>query len=277
MEVLFVRERGRAAELRSNFPTITEDLVSSAGSTRILWRWGSKVDYMPRFETPRLEVNPLGVCQLSADKPAVRRLCLGNDIRIPKTYFTAAEARQHFATKVTPLIWRPRSHYAGQNFVVVNNQGEVTQEGGYWSELLEKTNEYRVYVLFGRVLGVDEKIVEDKTQVAWNHAQGGRFEVLHWDKWPSVACWFSTKLAHRMSMHFGAFDLIKTDGKLFMLEVNSSPAMTSVYKLDLLRRSVAWLESAVTANGDQLPQIAAPLDNLVKGYRHYIHPLHNLG
>jgi len=52
--------------------------------------------------------------------------------------------------------------------------------------------------------------------------------------------------------------------------------MTSVYKLGLLQRSVSWLDD-VTTEGHGLPEIAAPLREPVKGYRNYIHPLHNTG
>lgn len=273
MTVIFIRPRGYAADLADNFNTSTDDLLGNVGADRILWRWNSTVN----FPANRLEVNTRAACALASNKPAVRRLCSGGNIRIPRTYYSLADARNHFVASSEPLLWRPHSHYGGQNMVVVNNAAEVVdqQDGGYWSLILNKSNEYRVYCLFGKVIGVDEKIVDDPTQLAWNHAQGGRFVVKHWDQWPSVACWMSTRLAAAMNLHFGAFDLIKADHHFYMLEVNTSPSMTTVYKVNLLHRAVEWVDSQVTALGNHLPSFFVPLPEAIKGYRNYIHPLHN--
>jgi glutathione synthase/RimK-type ligase-like ATP-grasp enzyme len=274
MTVVFIRQPNRAAELRNHFTTVKDDQINVRDTATILWRWGSRRSFSPSFTR---QVNTLEACQLASNKPAVRRLCGQRGIRIPATYYTPDEARGYFSavTNAAPLLWRPTSHYAGQNMVVVSSAAEVTQTGGYWSQIIAKEREFRVYVFFGRVVGVDEKIVEDRSQLAWNHSQGGRFEVLRWDSWPSAACWMSTRLAHAMNLHFGAFDLIRQGNHHFMLEVNTSPAMTSVYKINLLQRMVGWLDSEVTRLGN-LPPIEAPLAEMVRGYRNYISPLHNV-
>jgi glutathione synthase/RimK-type ligase-like ATP-grasp enzyme len=269
MTILFVRRRGHAPELRNNFRTITEETISNFSSPQntVYWRWGTLVGL------PDPQINSRDACITAANKPTIRQICTREKIRIPTTYYTAEEARTHFNISTAPLLWRPRSHQAGQDMVVINSVDEVRHATGYWSIILTKTNEYRVYVLFGKVIGVDEKIVSDKTQLAWNHSQGGYFTVLPWDSWPSKACWFSTKLASAIGLHFGAFDLIKSEGRLYMLEVNTSPAMTTVYKSNLLHRAVNWLENELTAHGN-LPTIVSPLPECLRGYNHYIHPLH---
>jgi glutathione synthase/RimK-type ligase-like ATP-grasp enzyme len=270
MQVLFVRTRGTAPELRDNFPTVIDDLVDNVGLDSILWRWNTDRNF-----PDRLEINPIFPKVLSADKPRMRQLVAEAGVRIPPTFYTAEDARNHFTTSSAPLLWRPRSHHGGQFMTVVNSSDEVTQLGGYWSEILPKTREFRVYVLFGRILGIDEKIVNDPTQLAWNHSAGGVFQVLSWDSWPSALSYIATKVALLANQHFTAVDVIYYDHRFYFLETNLSPAMTTVYKVGLLHKAVEWLENETTRIGD-LPPMFPHYPEVVKGYRHYIHPLHNL-
>src|SRR5690606_2670988 len=97
----------------------------------------------------------------------------------------------------------------------------------YISEMIDKVREFRVVVLEGRVLYMYEKIPEDPSVAAWNHAQGAETPNLKWGDWhlPSVR---ASLLAMELSgLDFGGVDvMIDSEGRAYVLEVNTAPETT---------------------------------------------------
>lgn len=102
----------------------------------------------------------------------------------------------------------------------------VLQNGWYASELINKVAEYRVYVMSGRVVTVAEKTPDDPSAVAWNVAQGGRFDVVNWGGWPLEVCRVALEAFKHSGLDFSGVDvMVDTEGKAYVIELNSAPSL----------------------------------------------------
>lgn len=133
------------------------------------------------------------------------------------------------------MVVRPDRHAQGRNLWVVNNLEELARvteplENWYASTLVEKAAEYRVYVVSGRVATVAEKTPADPSQVAWNVAQGGRFDVLRRGAWPLDVCRVAIEAFRHSGLDFGGVDIMveKDTGIPYVLEINSAPSLPSL-------------------------------------------------
>lgn len=98
--------------------------------------------------------------------------------------------------------------------------------GWYASKLVDKVAEYRVYVMKGRVVTVAKKTPADPSAVAWNVAQGGRFDVVRWGEWPMAAVEVAVKAFNLSDLDFGGVDvMVDRDGKAYCIEINSAPSL----------------------------------------------------
>lgn len=134
------------------------------------------------------------------------------------------------------LVVRTGRHAQGRNLWVVSNQEELIQrttplgDDWYASELIDKEAEFRVYVANGRVVTVAEKTPANPEAVAWNVAQGGRFDVVRWGDWPLEVCRVAIEAFKYSGLDFGGVDVMveKETGKPYYLEVNSAPSLPSL-------------------------------------------------
>lgn len=184
-----VKSRGEAASIiRNDKLTSGQDLLNSSD---LVVRWGCTTPLGIPLEK---QVNPSSAIKLVGDKLGCRLLLREMDpTLIPDTIVTG---ETNFGEGLRVL--RPRRHAQGRNLFVVNGIQEllnvvrskpsVFSGGWYASELVNKVAEYRVYVVSGRVATVARKTPDDETQVAWNVAQGGRFDVVRWGEWPLEVC-----------------------------------------------------------------------------------------
>ena len=110
---------------------------------------------------------------------------------------------------------------------VVSSKPRVFSQGWYASELIDKVAEYRVYVVSGKVVTVAEKTPDDRTQVAWNVAQGGRFDVVNWGSWPMNVCEVALKAFNLVpDLDFSGVDvMVDRDGRAYVIELNSAPSL----------------------------------------------------
>lgn len=134
------------------------------------------------------------------------------------------------------MVLRPSRHAQGRNLFVVNSLDEllnavherpqVFSDGWYASELIDKVAEYRVYVVSGRVATVAEKTPDNPDAVAWNVAQGGRFDVVRWGAWPMEAVRVALEAFKYSGLDFGGVDvMIDRDGRAYVIEINSAPSL----------------------------------------------------
>lgn len=175
-----------------------------------------------------------------ADKRASRLEMQEAGVPVPETW--AAEvfrAECDMAGSTTsrfvirpPLHSQGRHLVAGSAFQVCGTYDEEPRyEFGYVSRLIDKVAEYRVFLVGKRVCWVAKKTPGNPDQVAWNVAQGGRFDNVRWADWPMRVVEAALAAAKCSGTWFCGVDvMIDAAGNPYVLEVNSAASMTSEYR-----------------------------------------------
>ena len=179
------------------------------------------------------------------------------------------------------LVLRPRHHAQGKNLFVCNGLEEVLNvvrqrprvfaNGWYASKLIDKVAEYRVYVVRGRVATVARKTPGDPSQVAWNVAQGGRFDVVRWGDWPLEAVKVALETFNMSDLDFGGVDvMVDREGKAYLIEINSAPSLPLLsdgsvsYRQQCMAKALMYTVRNMTETFEMPPSITS--------WRDVIHP-----
>lgn len=225
----------------------------------IVFRWGCTSNV--RAKTI---VNEAKAIHTVSDKAGFRALINPKGL-CPRTWFAPGNDIQY------PVVVRARNHHQGRNLHVANNYGELMTawrkvgNDGYISALIDKVAEYRVFVVQGRVPCVASKTPADAKAVAWNVAQGGKFDNVRWGDWPLKAIAASVEAFNLSGLDFGGVDvMVDAKGTPYILEINSAPSLTSPYRQACFAKVFDW----IVKNG----KVAIPLDPKRKGYGKFIHP-----
>ena len=171
------------------------------------------------------------------------------------------------------VVLRPSSHAQGRNLFVFNGRdrelaAKCSQLGEFYiSSLVNKVAEYRVFVCQNRVVWVARKTPGNPNQVAWNMAQGGRFDNVRWGDWSMPVIKAALAAAKVSGTDFCGVDvMVDAEGLPYVLEVNSAPSQTSEYR----QRCVAKAFDYIINNGKaHFPDVA---DGPRRTYKSYIHP-----
>lgn len=224
--------RGEEASIIRNDKLSTErgsDLVST---TSMLIRWGCTTETGVPLSN-QLNTSQ-AIKQVNNKMQFRRRIMDANPLLSPRTVMQ--QTRGQFNTLAGQLVLRPSKHAQGRNLFVVNGLEGVLEvvnsrpnlftEGWYASELIDKVAEYRVYVVSGKVATVARKTPDDPTQVAWNVAQGGRFDVVNWGDWNMEVCRVAIEAFNLSDLDFGGVDvMVDRDGRAYCIEINSAPSL----------------------------------------------------
>lgn len=230
-----------------------------------IFRWG----YRGNIPQCRLEVNTTPAMGLVGDKGKFRELCAEEGLA-PRTYRTFERMARHMLLgKRTPLVIRPIHHKQGKNLHVIKDMDEAVAAAEqysewYASELIDKVCEYRAVVVQGRILFIYEKVPDDRSQVAWNHAQGGTSEVLKWSNWPSNVVENAIRSFNLSGLSFGAVDImVDRDGNAYCLEINTAPETTSEYRQKCFAKAFNYI---LDRGADPIPVVFG------RDWKGYIHP-----
>jgi len=225
----------------------------------LVFRWGCTSD-LPG--NPKV-INKAEAIHLVSDKLEFRKRLNEADL-CPDTYFTKEEV-------CFPAVVRPRVHAQGRKLWVANNYFDLEQaimrcpNGWYASQLINKTAEYRVFVAQGRAVWVAKKTPGNPDQVAWNVAQGGRFDNVRWDEWPLKAVRVSIEAFKLSGLDFGGVDvMVDAEGECYVLEINAAPSQTSPYRQECVAKAFDY----IVRNGKQ----EIPMVDAKGGYKKFIHP-----
>jgi glutathione synthase/RimK-type ligase-like ATP-grasp enzyme len=186
------------------------------------------------------------------DKPGCRKALIDAGIKAPFTFYTKEYIAQALndgiwnEEQMFPLIGRPSHHAQGRKMVVSRNFEELERDAtsDYWSEIIEKDREYRVYTFFGRILMVAEKVPTEvgRERLAWNHFGGGAvFNNVRWSDWPIECCKESLKAANVIGIDFAGVDVMEKDGVPYILEINSAHSLTAEYRQKIFAKALSWL------------------------------------
>ena len=248
----------RVAKAASGLRAVQEDSYRHQDGDTAIVRW----DCFERLEGQRphgvLDLNPaLSVVQCR-DKAESRRL-LGE--LAPPTWFTRPDVQ-------LPCVIRPRKHKAGNHFYVCRTPLEVEdairrcRAGWYASRLIDKAREFRVFIVQGRVVAVSERFGASAAEIAWNLARGGRLINVARQEWPVPVLKASIEAMRRIGLGFGAVDAcIDTANRVFIFEVNTSPALKNKFTIKQIGRALAEVDKEV-------PAVKAG----AKRWKSYIHP-----
>lgn len=177
--------------------------------------------------------------------------------------------------KERDIVWiaRPTNHHQGRNLFVGSFNDCQAMCGrwgeGYISLLINKVAEYRVLVIQGRVAWVAQKTPGNPEDVAWNVAQGGRFDNVRWGNWPLRVVKAAMQAAIVSGTDFCGVDVMEdAKGNPYVLECNSAPSQTSPYR----QQCMAKVFDYIISRGDKkhFPSIDSGEGDLT--WQEAIHP-----
>lgn len=219
----------------SNISSVRNDMMGSVDwdSVSHVIRWGCTSTIPRRSNGERIPVvNEASAIHTVNNKAGFRIKMQEAHPDITPPSVTKAMLDGGAAWPPFPLILRPEKHSRGLNVHVANSTMELVQaigelpSGWYASTLLPKQAEYRVYVVEGRAVWVCSKEVEDPSSVTWNRATtGAEFVNVRWDSWPIPVVVAAIKAFNLSGLDFGGVDVIVSDGRPYVLEINSAASL----------------------------------------------------
>ena len=238
-----------------------------------IFRWGCTSSYptddghSPKF------VNTAASIHWCADKRQGRLDMQAAGVPVPKTWGSVEEWFDTIpAGTVAPVVIRPERHAQGRYLLLSSNKRELYSFAGYHgsvylSEYIEKVAEYRVLVCQNRVVWVAKKTPGNPEDVAWNVAQGGRFDNVRWGEWPLAVIRAALAAAKVSKTDFCGVDvMVDAEDKPYVLEVNSAPSQTSPYRQQCLAKAFDYIVLNGKKHFDDVE------DNGRKTWKSYIHP-----
>lgn len=202
----------------------------------VLVRWGSRV---PAYGASGRVINSAEAVSLARDKRTSRQR-LGS--LAPQTWFF----RDHIKL---PCVIRPKAHHGGLKFFVCRTPLEVRDAirrcGLKWyaTELVDKKEEYRVFVLQGRVVCVSQRFPASPNAIAWNLEQGGKLTNVKFGSWPMPAVKAAIEATQKIGLNWAAVDVaIDTKDRVVIFELNTAPGLRNPYTLGQLAKAFSWIE-----------------------------------
>lgn len=199
--------------------------VNTFTKEKVIVRWGSR------------QVLDLKGCIIYNNSKAIsnatnkrrsRELFVEEGVPTPKLYTPENKDTAEF-----PIIARPFTHAKGKNFIVLNTKEEFLSHfesnysnGWYYSEFIDKEEEFRVHLGHGKVLAIMQK-TPGKGH-AWNRNQSGEpFTYLPWKSSKKVVIEAAVKAINALGLDMGGVDVIYKNKKAYVLEVNTAPTLNS--------------------------------------------------
>jgi len=205
-------------------------------------------------------------------KDAFRKVLQDNGVSVPYSYFSK-RGIQESPHVVFPLIGRPAHHAQGRNAVVCHSVADVMRDAtsAYWSTIIQKEREFRVYCFFGKVIAVAEKVPDDVTQLLWNRAQGhSTFNNVRWTDWPINAVKEALKVHMLSNCDFEGVDVMTKGSTAYILESNSAPSLTTEYRKQCFAKAFASVIKTIRETGQKPAH--ATVNMGATSYREFIHP-----
>jgi glutathione synthase/RimK-type ligase-like ATP-grasp enzyme len=227
--------------------------IPPTGPIDTLIRWGS----IARSGGSNTTYNRARGIRSASDKGGARLLLQENDIPVPRTVQRWADL-SGLAELNYPVVVRPNRHNGGNQFFLCDNAVEVGRACAkiglrlepYYSEFYPKQNEYRVHVVSGRVLIVNEKVPRDgeehrREEPIWNHSTNNfYFQVLRWRDWPIEVIKVAIAATKALGLDFAGVDVMANAPDrepAVVCEVNTAPSVNEPYSSDKYAAYFKWL------------------------------------
>ena len=206
-------------------------------------------------------------------KATFREKLQNSGVSVPKSFFSKESAATAIARGLR-LIGRKSRHAQGKGAEVIATMVELKMsQSDYWSVIIPKTQEFRVYPFFGRVIQVAEKVMPEdrKHMLLWNKAQGNSaFYNVRWDKWNLDVVLEALKVHAISGCDFEGVDVMLHEGVPYILESNSAPSMTTEYRKQSFAKGFKWMMDEIERTGEKPQHLE--LSEHGRGYKDYIHP-----
>ncbi len=248
-----------------------EPVIRHAGPV-YMFRWGTTHTFFQGNQDVVCVNTPASI-HWCADKKRGRLEMQAAGVPVPHTWGTLGEWIEDTAGLPDPplVILRPRLHAQGRHVYVLRSRDQCHQvptrvlNDCYISHKIDKVAEYRVFVCQNRVAWVAKKTPGNPDDVAWNVAQGGRFDNVRWGSWPLRVVDAALGAARVSGTDFSGVDvMVDAEGRPYVLEVNSAPSQTSEYR----QRCVAKCFDYIVENGKQ--HFDTP--SIISNWKDVIHP-----
>ena len=187
-------------------------------------------------------INKQEAVALSSNKPLCKQRLLENDIRTPR-YYSFEDAQQYLATSGRKLVVRRNGHSQGRWFYVVESPRQLSRYDAsrhYVQELVNKIDEYRLFVMKDRIIEADlkEPPAENPNALIRNHTHGSFFRWVRVSSLdPELKNMVRRSVKDVVGLDFAAVDCAtirlpdgRTSSTIF--EINSAPGLID-RKLDL--------------------------------------------
>lgn len=169
---------------------------------------------------------------IAANKFIFRRWATENGVSVPLTWSGKADEPVELPL---PILGRPSKHRKGKEYHIYENEeqyraseDDVENGVGYYSQLLPKTAEYRIFVFESYVWTVAQKNPAKGVGEydPWNYALGNAsFKLLRYNDWPRAACTLARIASHRLGLLWGGVDVILVDKTPYIVEINNAPGI----------------------------------------------------
>ena len=243
--------------------------------TAVLLRWGCTSTLPPHLSTGIRVLNSASAIHRANDKSTFAATLSSSGIG-PRV---VSPLDSSGLMETETYVVRPLRHSQGRHLSVLNHNSltsllsNTSDTNWYARPLIKKVAEFRVYVLFGKVASVAQKLVTDTSQVAWNHAVGAEFVNVKWDEWNTEVCFRALIAANLSKLDYAAVDVMVEEHTLtpWIIEVNSAGSLppnedgTPSYRARCVADCLAWHMKEL--NFDHFTD-----DVGVEGWRRYIHP-----
>ena len=173
------------------------------------------------------------------NKIRAQRILEENNIVMPKIYLRGEEVKD----SAFPLLARRATHSRGKDIIYIKNrehlQHVIDEERGrgyklydYLVEYINKSSEYRVHILnnpfdkttYTTMVNVKIKKEENADPIVRNKDNGWAQISYENDFYDSLIN-LGSKCVKVLGYDFGAVDIIRKKGDLYVLEVNSAPGL----------------------------------------------------
>lgn len=218
-------------------------LLNISLNDQIVVRWGNCIE-IPLNNC--IIYNMSSAIARATNKKLSREMFIEKGLNCPKLITSQKDINQNTSF---PIIARPIKHSKGKNFILLKSIHEYnahvnTHNDWYYSEFVDKTNEYRLHIAHGRVLNYLEKPKPNDNQIAWNRALNeDPFVNVKWNDYNGKICSLAIRALKALALDFGAVDImLDKEGNACLLEVNTAGTLvSSEYSMQRYAMYFDWL------------------------------------
>lgn len=242
-----LRDALRAAEESALF----SERTSFTRNPRVVINWGDVED---------AEMHPRGVLlnkrsnrRVATNKLASFAVLTASNVPVPR-HFTTQQAALEWRSGVPAnrrpiLLARTTATGSGGEGITVVRANEPIPQALFYSEYIRKTAEYRVHVVRGQAIAIQQKRAvagvernEDQMLIR-NHGNGWAFAVHNVDSHSETVMEVAVNATNALGLDFAAVDLVRTAaGAVYVLEANTKPGLESETVLGAYVRALVALK-----------------------------------